>query len=355
MTYCILIYSLIVTWLPRVTLVEVIELPKRVNSKEKKPKEYLLTNNRIVIDHFVSKKENDMILEYAKVLEPSMRTQTNGAQNLEGNELLHGLFGSSGKRAYNESRVRDIREIALVKNYIRVVKKMVEFTRKFFQVDMNLQTTYLGVRNPGAKYNIPFRRFNYSWWSHGVHVDRCDLVMSRNSVNCRKIPEASYDRQYTALLYISEYVHSNLVFIDLPKEHQYRRLTEIPPPSEAEIATARRRRLQELNIHEYTKNVGSSDKYINGTKSAGNSMDQGYQEPLLVKTGIHTVVPPAPGRLLVFSCTFSNVKIKLIYLIAFFLFYSGSREYAWRYRHRFQGETCAIDCLVHTSRQKGFW
>jgi len=274
--------------------------PKRVNAREKKPKEYLLANNRIVIDHFVSKKENDMILEYAKLMEPQMHRQVNGAQNLEGNELLHG-------KSYNESRIRDVREISLVKNYIRVVKKMVEYTRNFFQVDMNLQTTYLGVRNPGAKYNIPFRKFNYSWWSHGVHVDRCDLIMNDKTVNCRKIPEASYDRQYTALLYISEYVHSNLVFIDLPKQHQYRRLSEIPPPSESDIAAARRQRrqLQELNIHEYTKE-SIEKRNVNGSQTGNKPMEQSYQEPMLIKTGIHTVIPPAPGRLLVFSCTYST-------------------------------------------------
>ena len=196
---------------------------------------------------------------------------------------------------------------------------MVEYTRKFFHVDMNLQTTYLGVRNPGAKYNIPFRKFNYSWWCHGVHVDRCDLVMNEKTVNCRKIPEASYDRQYTALLYVSEYVHSNLIFIDLPKQHQYRRLSDIPPPSEGEIATARhRRRLQEVNIHEYTKDVVSSDKnslsekQINGSKTEDN-----YQEPMLIKTGIHTVIPPAPGRLLVFSCTYSFYMLLIISTLIF--------------------------------------
>lgn len=292
-----------------------VEVPKHVNAKEKKSKEWLLANNRIVIDHFVTKKENDMIMEYARMMEPQMHLQANGALNLEGSELLHGLWGSSGKRLYNESNIRDLREIALVKNYIRVVKKMVEYTRRFFQVEMNLQTTYLGVRNPGAKYNIPFRKFNYSWWSHGVHVDRCDLVMNEKSVNCRKIPEASYDRQYTALLYLSEFVHSNLVFIDLPKQHQYRRLTDIPPPSEHDIATARRRRLLELNIDQYTKDVvhttpGSRSakrplRATNGTASQSGGKDssttQGYQEPMLIKTGIHTVVPPAPGRLLVFS------------------------------------------------------
>ena len=104
--YCIVYLCLI--WLGNLS--SSVDLPpQRVNAREKKPKEYLLTNNRIVVDHFVSKKENDMVLEYAKLMEPLMRRQVNGAQNLEGNELLHGILGSAGKRTYNESRVRDQR------------------------------------------------------------------------------------------------------------------------------------------------------------------------------------------------------------------------------------------------------
>ena len=170
-----------------------------------------------------------------------------------------------------------------------------------------LESVLLAVRQlPGERLRIPFYRYpNESIWTHGVHADQCHLNFGfSDRFECKRSKHFKVNRHFTAVLYLNEVEGGNFAFVDIPHNHSYSSLADIPAPSNVYVS----RRLE----HQRSRSSQSLRQLRENTPSTQPTdiTESGHltgEEYYLTKFGIYTVVVPAVGQLSAFSSGAENI------------------------------------------------
>lgn len=269
-----------------------------------------ISSQRNLITQFISDDQASKIIDVLKLKYPYFTEQYNGTFVYGCEQLLYG-YGESQtqprmkQQQQEQQQHRMSRQLKiLIKNFLEVTRKISDYAESFFDTALQVESCVFNIRKtPGMPQYLPFARMNVSRWTHGVHVDQCQLDFAfTDRVECRESKLFKANRHFTAVLYLHEVEGGNFAFVDLPRNHSFRSLADIPAPSNLEIKEA----IQRARRRKILASSSSSDS-ISNRRLEESSDESQSGEYYLTREGIFTVVPPAPGKLVLFTSGAENM------------------------------------------------
>ena len=231
----------------------------------------LVSQQRIVIDQFISRKEVNSLISLLLLRQSIFRMQYNGTFNCGCEQILY-----EDSPTMNKSTTPH--QMKLLKSLLKVTEEVSSYIDRFFNTSVQLQTCLTNVRRAVGYSNIQyFRNSNISRWTHGIHSDQCRLQWAKDKIVCdHSDPHIRSDRHYTAVLYLNEIEGGDLAFVDTP----------VPPNEEA------------------TEFAEQSKVNIRRELEPDQTL---YDDFYITREGVFTVIPPTAGKLAIFTSGAENI------------------------------------------------
>jgi len=246
------------------------------HQKSKYYTENKISDRRNLVSQFISNEQANKLVEVLKLKESYFTEQFNGTFVYGCEQLVYGYGETTPtaviprKDTQKQRMTRHTRKRALLKNFLEVSRQISDYAEIFFNTSLKVESCVFNIRKtPGLTQYLSFANgYNVSTrWTHGVHVDQCQLDFTfTDRVECRKNEQFKANRHFTAILYLHEVEGGNFAFVDLPRNHTYRSLTDIPAPSNLLIKEAiERSRKRKLSQKEEEKETDLSPSTTNSS------------------------------------------------------------------------------------------
>lgn len=285
---------------------------KNVSSSTSTGKVFNLRHDRVLVDDFITFEEaqslRQLIVEFES--DPHFIRLYKGLNGTDARRLFLETFNdlsssssaassTSSSRYYNRRyRNKNLRHpkfkyvinttrLSLIRNFVNIFDKIAQFTIDTFQQDLVIQTVGVSVRDgPWATIHQKYPGFNNTLWNQPPHVDQCYAEFTKTCIRCR--PNSYLFRDFSVVLYLNEVKEGgDFVFLDFADNP----IEELSLPTQLDSTQNNIR-----NRSPQAKMSNSSHlEYVD------------FEKLGIFKTGKYTVIPPRPGRLLVFQSGLTNI------------------------------------------------
>lgn len=267
-----------------------------------------LRHDRVFVDDFISLDEarsfKQLIMEFENdpyfirlykglngtdarrlLLDPHIYSSSKAIQSSSSSSSSHMAHRRYRGKRFMDSETKHINttRLGLIRNFVTIFDKIVQYVIDAFNQDLVTQTVGVSIRDgPWATIHQKYPGLNTTLWNQPPHVDQCYVEFTQTSIRCRK--NTYLYRDYSVVLYLNEVEGGDFMFLDFPDT----------PIDESVIDQAQKPPLNNQHRSLYAS-----------TSKEANYID--FEELGIFKKGEYTVIPPRPGRLLVFQSGLRNI------------------------------------------------
>jgi len=213
--------------------------------------------HRGIFPNFITQQEVAQLLALFEDKEQLLYTVHEGLYILHGMELVNFVDRGLNIKA-NKERVAVLSDVR---------DRIYRMAHSFFKHDMRIESVIINLRTlPGVHWT-----WNHTDWTHGVHIDNCafdygyapDRHEVFSNATCTYNPCCAR-RQFTAILYFDECEGGELVFVDPDEQEEeqrgggYAKTTIVPPaPGKLVLFTS-----GPENVHGVTRLKSNKKRYV---------------------------------------------------------------------------------------------